>query len=61
MFFIPFSFSQNFGLKSEEKNIKKWIDKWGKMPDHDSETFVVPIKGTKVKTRLKWESFDETN
>jgi GT2 family glycosyltransferase len=47
--------------KSEEKNIKKWIDKWGKMPDHDSETFVVPIKGTKVKTRLKWESFDETN
>ena len=47
--------------KAEHVNVQKWVGKWGRLPDHDSETFVVPITGTNVPTRLKWESFDETN
>ena len=46
---------------AEQVNIQKWIGKWGRLPDHDSETFVVPITDTNVPTKLKWESFDETN
>ena len=45
--------------KAEQVNIQKWIGKWGRLPDHDSETFVVPITGTDVPTRLKWESFND--
>ena len=47
--------------KAEQVNIQKWIGKWGRLPDHDSETFVVPITGTNVPNKIKWESFDETN
>ena len=39
-------------IKSEQANIKKFIDKWGKLPEEDKETFVKPITGTNVKTRL---------
>ena len=48
----------NFEIKSkrqieaEQANAKKFINKWGQMPDHDTETFVIPIYGTNVKTRL---------
>ena len=34
--------------KSEEANMQKWVRKWGRMPDHDSETFVKPITDSKV-------------
>tara|TARA_R110000851_G_scaffold140037_1_gene277281 strand:- start:5125 stop:6021 length:897 start_codon:yes stop_codon:yes gene_type:complete len=37
---------------SEQANIKKFINKWGCLPEEDKETFVKPIIGTKVKTRL---------
>ncbi len=47
--------------KAEQVNIQKWVSKWGRLPDHDSETFVIPITGTNVPTRFKWESFYETN
>ena len=63
---VPFlravSFTQH--IKSKNKVVilsGGKISKWGRLPDHDSETFVVPIRGTNVKTRLQWESFDETN
>ena len=36
---------------SEQANIKKFINKWGCLPEEDKETFVKPIIGTKVKTR----------
>ena len=37
---------------SEQINMQKFAKKWGRLPDHDEATFVKPIYGTKVKTRL---------
>jgi GT2 family glycosyltransferase len=48
----------NFNSKSkrqqtaEQVNAQKFAKKWGRLPDHDEETFVKPIHGTNVKTRL---------
>ena len=48
----------NFNQKSqrqqtaEQINMQKFAKKWGRLPDHDEATFVKPIYGTKVKTRL---------
>jgi len=41
--------------KAEQVNIQKWIKKWGSLPAEDSETFVKPILGTEVPTRIKME------
>ena len=37
---------------AEEVNIKKFISKWGELPEEDESTFVKPIYGTNVKTRM---------
>ena len=48
----------NFNQKSQRQqtaehiNMQKFAKKWGRLPDHDDATFVKPIYGTKVKTRL---------
>ena len=42
--------------KAEHDNIQKWIKKWGRLPEEDEETFVKPIYGTNVNTRLEWVS-----
>ena len=48
----------NFNSKSQRQqtaeniNIQKFINKWGKLPEEDEHTFVKPIYGTNVKTRL---------
>jgi hypothetical protein len=48
----------NFKSKSkrqqtaEQVNMKKFIDKWGRLPEHDEQTFVKPITGTNVRTRI---------
>jgi GT2 family glycosyltransferase len=39
-------------IQAEQVNAQKFINKWGRMPDHDDQTFVKPINGTNVKTRL---------
>ena len=39
-------------IKSEQTNIQKFINKWGRLPEDDEQTFVKPINGTNVKTRL---------
>ena len=53
----------NFNKKSqrqqtaEQVNAQKFINKWGKLPEHDESTFVKPILNTNVKTRLpKYEN-----
>ena len=43
----------------EQESTRKFIEKWGRLPEDDEETFVKPIYGTNVPTRLKWRSFDE--
>jgi len=37
---------------SEQINVQKFIKKWGRLPEEDADTFVMPIHGTNVKTRL---------
>ena len=37
---------------AEQINARKFAEKWGRLPDHDEQTFVKPIYGTNVKTRL---------
>ncbi len=39
-------------IDSEQRNAQKFYNKWGQMPETDSETFVKPIIGTNVKTRI---------
>ena len=48
----------NFGSKSvrqqkaEMNNAQKFINKWGRLPESDSQTFVKPIHNTNVETRI---------
>jgi len=36
----------------ERRATQRFIKKWGRLPEEDEQTFVKPIYGTKVKTRL---------
>lgn len=38
--------------KAEMDNAQKFINKWGRLPESDHETFVKPIHNTNVKTRI---------
>jgi hypothetical protein len=38
--------------KIEMESTQKFIQKWGRLPDNDDQTFVMPIYGTNVKTRI---------
>lgn len=38
---------------AEQINMKKFIKKWGRLPEHDESTFVKPIYGTNVNTRMQ--------
>lgn len=35
-------------IESEQRNIQKFINKWGSLPRHDSDTFVMPIENANV-------------
>ena len=39
-------------LQSENRNSKKFYEKWGQMPQTDDQTFVKPIKGTNNPNRI---------
>ena len=46
----------------ERRATQRFAEKWGRLPEEDTDTFVVPIYNTNVKTRLKWDSSKyETN
>ena len=38
----------------ERRAMRRFVDKWGRLPDEDSETFVVPITGTDNPNRIEW-------
>ena len=38
----------------ENRAARRFIEKWGRLPDEDSETFVVPITGTDNPNRIEW-------
>ena len=44
--------------EAEQVNMRKFVDKWGRLPEEDEDTFVKPIYGTNTKTRLEW-SYDD--
>ena len=37
----------------EKRATQRFIEKWGRLPEEDDETFVKPIYGTNIKTRIK--------
>ena len=53
-------------LKSRPKHLEEWelrstnrfIEKWGRLPDEDGDSFVKPINSNSVNTKLRWP-FDE--
>jgi len=38
--------------KIEQQSTQRFIEKWGRLPKDDADTFVIPIHGTNVKTRI---------
>ena len=44
--------------KAEQSNVRKWISKWGRLPEEDEATFVKPLHGTGVETKLEWVSYE---
>ncbi len=39
-------------IQAESRNARKFIDKWGRLPEHDDQTFVKPIEGTNNPNRI---------
>lgn len=37
---------------AEQNNVRKWVSKWGRMPETDLDTFVKPIYGTDNPNRI---------
>ena len=44
--------------EAEQRNIQKWISKWGRLPEEDKATFVKPLYETGVETRLEWTTYE---
>jgi GT2 family glycosyltransferase len=38
----------------EKRATQRFIEKWGRLPQEDEETFVVPITGTDNPNRIEW-------
>ena len=47
-----FNSKSNRQINAEINNQQKFINKWGSLPAHDQDSFVVPILNDKVKTKL---------
>jgi GT2 family glycosyltransferase len=46
----------NRQIQAEQNNVKKFVGKWGRLPEHDNETFVKPIHNTNVNPQMDWET-----
>jgi GT2 family glycosyltransferase len=42
-------------IESEQNNVRKFMSKWGTLPQHDSETFVKPIHNQNVENIMNFE------
>jgi hypothetical protein len=47
-----FNTKSNRQITAEQVNMQKFIQKWGRLPDHDDQTFVKPIFNENVKKCL---------
>jgi GT2 family glycosyltransferase len=45
----------NRQINSEQRNIQKFINKWGRLPDYDDQTFVMPIHNKNVEIIMNFE------
>jgi GT2 family glycosyltransferase len=41
-------------VRWEQRATQRFIDKWGRLPQEDAETFVVPITGTNNPNKIEW-------
>lgn len=48
-------------ISTEAINLKKWMDKWGEKPTFDEHGFILPIKNTRVKTRITYDIINNTS
>jgi GT2 family glycosyltransferase len=42
-------------ITSEQNNVQKFINKWGRLPEYDDQTFVVPIYNKSVEIIMNFE------
>lgn len=47
-----FAGKSNRQVVSEQANIRKFIEKWGRLPEYDENTFIKPIYNSNIKTRI---------
>ena len=40
--------------EAEQRNIQKWLSKWGRLPQEDKDTFVIPITDTDNQNKIEW-------
>ena len=40
--------------EAEQRNIQKWLSKWGRLPQEDKDTFVIPITDTNNQNKIEW-------
>ena len=40
--------------ESEHRNMQRFINKWGRLPSEDDDSFVVPISGTNNQNKIEW-------
>jgi GT2 family glycosyltransferase len=41
--------------EAEQRNIQKWVSKWGRLPEEDADSFVVPITNTNNRNKIEWQ------
>jgi len=41
-------------VKWEQRATQRFIEKWGRLPQEDEESFVMPIRGTNNPNRIEW-------
>jgi GT2 family glycosyltransferase len=50
-----FNSKSNRQILAENRNVQKFIEKWGRLPEYDDQTFVKPIYNNRVKTLMNFE------
>ncbi len=41
-------------VRWEQRAMQRFVEKWGRLPNEDEDSFVVPIEGTNNPNKIKW-------
>ena len=41
-------------VRWEQRAMQRFIEKWGRLPSEDEDSFVVPIEGTNNPNKIEW-------